>query len=388
MISIIIYRSITEIDAELWDSLNNDNDYFKSHEFISIIESSDIENSAFWYLLFNSGTEIVGAAVLCSFVISLDLFIDEKTKKAIKLIRTLFPRFLMIRCLFCGLPVSIGKDAVLIKNMQYKEEFFMELVKTSKIIARENEAKIINFKEFYSENSFGLSSEDLKGFISSWSIPYMVIENIWKSYADYLQDMRYTYRRQVRQNLARADLMVVGYKNERLDVDHAFIELIKPSELDPDMLFSQYMHVMSRAESVLETLNRNFFVNFLNRSTCSKVIVLKKEALILGNAIIIEEEKKLTFMLVGILEDYRKKYDTYFNLVNAVIAYGINGNFKEICLGQTSYYVKSRIGGKIKPMIIFNHSPYKWINLFLKILNRVIFPELKPETHHVFKGMR
>jgi predicted N-acyltransferase len=388
MISIKIFSSITEIDPGLWDNLNIDNDYFKSHEFISIIESSDIENSVFWYLLFYSGNEIIGAAVLCSFIISLDLFIDEKTKKAIKLIRTLFPRFLMIRCLFCGLPVSIGKDAVLIKNMHYKEEFFMELVKTSKIIARENKAKIINFKEFYSENSYGLSSDDLEGFISSWSIPYMVFKIEWKSYADYLQDMRYTYRRQVRQNLARADFMAVGYRNVRLDVDHAFIELMKPAELDPDMLFSQYMNVMSRAEAVLETLNRNFFANFLNRSSCSKVIVLKKEELILGHAIIIEEGQKLTFMLVGILEDYRKKYDTYFNLVNAVIAYGINGNFKEIFLGQTSYYVKSRIGGKIKPMIIFNYSPDKWIHLILKILNRIIFPELKPVTHHVFKGMQ
>ena len=83
MISIKTYRSIIEIDPELWDSLNNNNDYFKSHEFINIIESSDIENSVFWYLLFFSGTEVIGAAVLCSFIISLDLFIDEKTKKAI-----------------------------------------------------------------------------------------------------------------------------------------------------------------------------------------------------------------------------------------------------------------------------------------------------------------
>lgn len=216
----------------------------------------------------------------------------------------------------------------------------------------------------------------------------MAFENKWISYQSYLCDMRSSFRRQISHNLSKADFKLIGYENKNLDTDHALIEIVKPSEVDPDIIYSQYLNVLSRSDSVLEILNKDFFVNFLNRSTCSKVIVLRKEKYILGNAIIVEEGRKLTFMLVGIQEEYRNKYATYFNLVNAVIIYGIENHFKEIGLGQTSYYLKSRIGGKIKPMVIFNYSPDKLINYLFKILNNILFPDLKLKTYHVFKVIR
>ena len=158
MISAKIYKSVTDIDTELWNSINTDHDYFKSYEFIKIIEDSHIENSELWYVLFYIENDLIGATVFSKFNVSLDLFLGEKVKQAVKRIRNFLPHFLLIPTLFCGLPISICKDTVLIKNKNYKEEVLQELVKISRIISRESGAKVINFKEFYENDKYGLHS--------------------------------------------------------------------------------------------------------------------------------------------------------------------------------------------------------------------------------------
>jgi predicted N-acyltransferase len=385
MLSIKTFNSITEIPSSDWDAANADNDYFKSHEFIKIIEESNIENSNFWYIMVFENNEIIGAAVFSSFIVSLDLFLDENGKKAVKLIRKLFPNFLRIRFLFCGIPISLGKDAILIKIAKYTNAILEAIVNESKIIAKTNKIKITNFKEFYLNEKTGFNHLLSLGFIKSWSIPYVDFYNKYENFTTYLQALRHSFRRQIKSNMSKVNFEAVGIKQEKLDTNHAVIEVISPCDADANTTYEQYINIMSRAGSVLEFLNLEFFENFLKNTKQSKILILRKDSIIIGNAILVEEGNKLSFMLIGIREEFRDTYASYFNILNAVIAYGIHNKFAKIGMGQTSYYVKTRMGGQLAPMVTYNFSSNKLINSILKVFNKLIFPEVIPQQYKVFK---
>ena len=385
MLSIKTFKSITEIPSSDWDVANADNDYFKSYEFIKIIEESNIENSTFWYIIVFEDNEIIGAAVFSSFIVSLDLFLDKQAKKAVKLIRKLFPNFLRIRFLFCGLPISLGKDAILIKDARYTNAILEAIVNESKIIAKTNKIKITNFKEFYIDEKTGFYHLLSLGFIKSWSIPYVDFYNTYENFSAYLQALRHSFRRQIKSNMCKVNFEAVGIVQEKLDADYAVIEIINPRDADANIIYEQYINIMSKAGSVLEFLNLEFFENFLKNTKQSKILILRKDSIVIGNAILVEEGNKLSFMLIGISEEYRNMYASYFNILNAVIAYGINNKFTKIGMGQTSYYVKTRMGGQLAPMVTYNYSSNKLINIILKVFNKLIFPEVNPPQYKVFK---
>ena len=385
MFLIKTFKSITDISASDWNAINADNDYFKTYEFIKIIEESNIENSRFWYIMVFENNEIIGAAVFSSFIVSLDLFFDEQGKKAVKLIRKLFPNFLRIRFLFCGLPISLGKDSILIKNINYTNAILEAIVNESRSIAKINKIKIINFKEFFLNEKYRLNHLLTLGFIKSWSIPYVDFYNKYENFSAYLQALRHSFRRQIKSNMSKVNFNAVGIVQEKLDFDHAIVEIINPCNADANIIYEQYLNIMSKASSVLEFLNLEFFANFLKNTKQSKILILRKNATIIGNAILVEEGKTLTFMLIGIREEYRDRYASYFNILNAVIAYGIQNKFTKIGMGQTSYYVKTRMGGQLAPMVTYNFSSNKLINLILKVFNKLIFPEVNPWQYKVFK---
>lgn len=385
MLSIKTYKSITEITASDWNTANADNDYFKSHEFLKIIEDSNIENSTFWYIMVFEDNKIIGAAIFSSFIVSLDLFLDEQSKKAVKLIRKIFPNFLRIRFLFCGLPISLGKDAILIKDTKFTNSILEAIVNESKIIAKTNKIKITNFKEFYSDEKIGFKHLLSLGFIQSWSIPYVDFNNKYENFSTYLQALRHSFRRQIKSNMNKVNFEAVGIEQEKLDADFAIIEVINPRDADANTIYKQYINIMSKANSVLEFLNIDFFVNFLKNTNQTKILILQKDSIVIGNAILVEEGNKLSFMLIGIHEEYRNAYASYFNILNAVIAYGIQNKFAKIGMGQTSYYVKTRMGGQLAPMITYNYSSNKLIYIILKVFNKLIFPEVNPQQYPVFK---
>jgi predicted N-acyltransferase len=388
MFSIKTYKSISEITSSDWNAANIDNDYFKSHEFLKIIEESNIENSTFWYMMVFENNEIIGAAVFSSFIVSLDLFLDEQGKKIVKLIRKLFPNFLRIRFLFCGLPISLGKDSILIKNANYTNAILEAIVSESKLIAKTNKIKIINFKEFFLDEKLGINHLLSLGFIQSWSIPYVDFYNTYENFSTYLQTLRHSFRRQIKSNMSKVNFDALGIAQEKLDPDHAVIEVVNPLNADANIIYEQYLNIMSKASSVLEFLNLDFFENFLKNTKQSKILILRKDSVIIGNAILVEEGNKLTFILIGIREEYRDRYASYFNILNAVIAYGIQNKFTKIGMGQTSYYVKTRIGGQLASMVTYNFSSNRIINLILNFFNKLIFPEVNPQKYKVFKAFR
>lgn len=388
MIKTVRYRSIREIDPVTWNALDGTHSFFKSHEFLLRVEESGIENCIYWYLLFHAGEEVVGACVLSSFSILMDLFLGPSGKKMVRAVRRLFPSFLRFGFLFCGIPVSVGKDTILIKDKNFRDGIIESLVKEMKIIAKELTIPILCLKEFFLDDESNPGQCKESGFVQLWSIPYMAMDVPWSTFNDYLMEMRYGYRRPLVKHLKKVDFSRLGIRNPHLESDHATLHFGEDQPCTAAVFFEQYLQVMGKATVILEVLTRPFFEKILSfpREKVDLLTLAKGEK-ILGSAILVKEEKKLTFLLVGFDYAYRDKYWVYFNLIYGIVAYAIKFGFKKIDLGQTSYSIKQKVGGKGRPMVIYLHSPKKFLNFLLRVLNRWISPEIRLETHHVFKQL-
>jgi hypothetical protein len=92
----------------------------------------------------------------------------------------------------------------------------------------------------------------------------------------------------------------------------------------------------------------------------------------------------LNFLWTGKKHD-KDAFDSYHNLLNALVHIAIENKCQKIVLGQTSYYPKQRIGANTEDRFIYVKSRKPLVHALLKKLNPWIFPYMKVPALNVFK---
>jgi hypothetical protein len=123
-------------------------------------------------------------------------------------------------------------------------------------------------------------------------------------------------------------------------------------------------------------------MNVMKQET--RTITCKHGDKIYGSALLAEDNESLVFLLVGLDYNNRDAYDVYFNLIYTILAIAIQNKAKRLDLGQTSYYLKQRIGGTCSPVYFYIKSRKRIINYLLKRFRVILFPETKISEHNVF----
>ncbi len=383
------YRSIEEINPALWDSLFARDGLVGRYNFIRSLQNSQIEKAKYWYLLIYRGDEFVGAAALSSFTVSLDL-LNPGLLGIAALVRKVMPQFLRIETLFCGLPISLGKSCICSKYESLDDAIVDCVVFEMERIARANGINITCAKEFSTSRLARTQQFKKHGYFCANSIPRVEINIVWPDYATYLGNMRAGYRRQVVASLRRAGLCVSNpiFDNPSCDPDNqAHLELAIPTAELAAVIAAQYKQVMSRVAVKMEVLNEAFFVLLFESMVDDlEVLLLRKQDCILGAALLYQNGSRLHFLLVGMDYARRDEYDTYFCLLNGIIALAITRQCTAVDLGQTSYYAKSRIGGEAENLYFYLRARQPVINAMLRICRPVFFPQTQVPKMRVFRN--
>ena len=382
-------RSITEIDEKLWDSLLSGSNVFHSHTFLKCIEDARVENSKFWYLLFFVGEKPVGSAVLSLFAVSLDLLSGKLIAQLCKFIRKFFPGFMKIKILFCGTPVSAGKNNLVICTESLKNKIIDLLVNQMKTIAKENKVIMLCLKEICAQECEWLNPDADYNFIRARSIPFvkLYLRKEWNTFSDYLKAMRYNYRRQIKHSLRKLSIKEIDSQfspsNPGKDIPQLIVK--RPGKNDASAFHKLYLEVMEKAENKLEILNLEFFENvFFNiKDICYLVSLVDKEKE-LGSALVMHLNHTMVFFLIGLDYDQNRKYDTYFNLIYRIISLAIEKKCSMLELGQTSYYFKQRCGGSCEEMFFYIKSLNKPLHFLLSFFQPLLFPRTEVNKLHVF----
>lgn len=389
MIEVKRFQCINDIEEAIWDSILPTDSFFHRHRFIRAIEEAKVENSEFWYILFQRESRLVGSAVLTSFTIALDLFTPQITKSLIKSMRRFYPDFFKVRILFCGLPISIGKHNLFIADPSDNYEILNLLYAEMLSISMQKNIKYLCLKEF-DDQFVRLSSSFLKKhFLCFQSIPYVSMDIRWSRFGDYLNDLRHSYRRQIKQTLKKRGWIepCIEMNNSPPEDDKEHLILSHCQAIcNPSEYFDLYKEVMDRAEIKLETLNKDFFKNIFEAMNEEfELLSFVKSKEVLGSAILCTHGKSITFLLIGLNYSKLKEYDVYFNITYALIKLAIDRHCTTLHLGQTSYYLKQRVGGICSNLFFYIKSKNALIQLIFRFFQKYIFPAPKIPSFRAFR---
>ncbi len=383
------FTTINDIEEFLWDSILSENSLFHSYRFVKVIEDSRVENSRFWYITIYKNGQLITTCCFSAFTMSLDLFLVEPLKNLILFFRKIYLNLLRINVLFCGLPISIGTSNLKIVHTEPDPMILKLIADLMDKIARENSIKYLCLKEFKMDELYFVNGLEQFGYFKARSIPYVKLNVKWKDYSEYLSRLRHSYRRKIKLSLKKINLSnPVIYTSSQIPEHPDFPILIIDEKIpfDPEIFYNMYLNIMARATVKLEMLNKDFFINFFEKmSKDYKILYLKYKKEILGWAIITEQNKIMTFLLIGLPATIDKKYNTYANILYGIVYYGISNGFEILNLGQTAYWLKQQIGGKCEPMYVFLKIRNPILNFIIRSLKEVIFPETKTFNFRTFR---
>ena len=382
-------RSIRDIDEGLWDTVNAREDLFHSHRFLRAVEDGKIEDSSFWYFLFYRDSAPVGAAVLSSFVVSLDLLVGERTRKVVEAARRLLPRFLRVRVLFCGLPVSICRDSLCIADSSCRREILDCLVAEMTRIARERAIGFLCFKEFPEEHAAAVEDLSDHGFFAADSLPDVSLRLSWPDFGSYMADLRHGYRRHMRRSLGKlglAEPLPPDARAPGAPPGMPVLALGGPASCPPERFHELYRNVIARAEVRLETLGEPFFRSLYEAMGADmQVLVLAEGGETLGAALLMTQGGEMTFFLVGLDYARRDEHDVYFNLIYGIVAAAIRRGCDRLRLGQTSYWVKQSVGGVPAPVRFYLRAERGWVHRLVRAFRPLLFPTFAPRPARPFR---
>ncbi|HEX5024113.1 MAG TPA: hypothetical protein VFV68_02525, partial [Agriterribacter sp.] len=198
----------------------------------------------------------------------------------------------------------------------------------------------------------------------------------------------HSYRRQIVASLKKAGMefpIISNTNSQPFTHGKSAIRYISIEEFSGRQFYMYYMGVMSRATVKLETLNDDFF-DYVFKALEDK---LKLLAFIHDGEIICVfaftlHDGTLNFLWTGKKHD-KDAFDSYHNLLNALVHIAIENRCRKIVLGQTSYYPKQRIGACAEDRFIYVRSRKLVFHALLKRLNPWIFPYMKVPELNVFK---
>jgi predicted N-acyltransferase len=384
-----IERSIKQIDPVLWDAINASQGLYWTHRFVHCMESSSVEDAEYWYFIVSLGEEPVATAVLSSFVVSLDLLLPVWVQRFCSVIRRIYPSFLRLRMLFCGMPISIGKHTLTVSDKLSAEYVLDELNRAMLRIASDDGIRYLCFKEFTGKDLPTVDSLKNHGYFRACSIPRVELNLRWESFEEYLNSMRHGYRRMVRQSLAQIGINPATesiLKDDNNDSSAPRLVVRRFTREMAAVTHKLYLEVMRKAEVKLEILNRRFFENLSAEMSDDLIsICLEDNDGIQGTALLGRNGDCLNFLFAGFSYENRDRYRTYFNLLNGIIAYGIEHGFEKIDMGQTTYRAKQRLGGKAEPVYFYLRALSPTVQQILRFLNPILFPAARIQKHRVFR---
>jgi len=359
-----IIDNIDKIKKDEWDAVFGS--VPESYLFFKALGNSELLEFKFYYLVINFGNEIVSIAPLFSADFNLDIAVEGRLSGFIKFIRKFFPRFLIIKALFCGSP--FGEYGVLGIKQGFKDnsEVTPWLLQGIKNCAIRANASIVIFKDFLKQDTLFLDVLIKKGYSKVESFPTVALELNFISFDDYLKSLGSSDRKYLNRKLRQA--------NERGKIE---VKIVQDVANEIDQVVKLYENTYQKGATKFEHLTKKFFeqvacdlgthVRFF-LYYCDGKLAAFNLCFIYNNLFI---DKFIGFDYV-----ISKQFNLYFVIQAYNIKWCLSNSLRDYYSGQTNCQTKTRLGGKLIPLYAYLKHKNWFINFFLKLL----IPFFKPDN--------
>ncbi|MCO4820470.1 MAG: hypothetical protein KC469_00280 [Flavobacteriaceae bacterium] len=373
-----ILNSVNAISIAEWESLNCQDSFYFSPEFLGAFEVSN-PNIEFKYILIYQDDRAVGLANIQIIELGIDAII-KNIKLTGFLKRSI--HFLMCRSglkiLFCGNVFLSGEYGIYLNQYVNKEEAFLSISKAIRSISKNTKMHAIFVKDFYHASrkitdhllNFGYSLTPVE--------PNMIlkIDQNWKSYDDYKAALKSKYR----------------VKVKKADKTSAVLESILFNEDDfvkhKKDLQRLYENTIANANFNAQVLNLNTYIKL--RKVYHENFVVKAyffEGKLVGFLSALVNNHHLDAHFIGLNYELNKECAIYPRILNDYVRLGIRLGASQINFGRTASEIKSTIGAIPEDLVCYTRHKRDFINtIFKPLLSQIHIKEFK--QHFPFKGTK
>ncbi len=343
-----IFSSMEEVDLAAWDAVRAPGgNLFTDARFISAVENSMGSQAQCWPVIVEDETG-QAAAVTCLSLLRVDgaLFTGLWLKRLVQSTRWLWPRFLRFRILFCGVPVSVGQEALCIAPHADRGQVLQAIDAALCELAQRLRVWLIVWKEFGPEDCRWLAPLKERGYFQADSLPMNHFEPRFTDFEQYLSARRSKSRHNILRS--RRKLRDAGLRAVRMRGDEGFDRLYS------DEVHRLYDAVWERADSRLERLPAEFFREIARRfGKDAGFTVIYQGERIVAFSCNLADKQRFHMLFMGMDYQLNDQCDLYFNVIYADLACGLRSGVSDICFGQASPAFKARIGCYQRPLALF-----------------------------------
>lgn len=367
-----IADSTSEVNWDDWCTVCDDpSDLAMDPRFLRALEGPMADVSETKYLI---GYDDQGNPVACTcvslFLVDGAVLTGPRHRKMINTVRKIYPRYLMFRVLFCGLPISIGSNSLRFASDREQGPIMDSLIVEMERLAAEAKSPVIVWKEFFDEDCQPLAVLTSHGYQQADSLPMNVMHCSHPSFDDYCSAMRSHYRYKIKKS--KKKISKSGLRVEHITDPERIEELYTPEA------HQLYLDVFEHAKYRLEILPREFFLNLVRElpAETSFTAVFQDEQLV-GLAWGLHLGQLYRNIFVGFDYDLNPTTDLYFNTMMSDLDYGMRTGARRVFMGQSANDFKSRLGCVQHRLSIYVKLRNRTLNWLAHKASKLIFPPHK-----------
>jgi len=363
-ISCRILDSVTKINKQDWDSLFGSGP--EGYSFYQTIEESGLEEFVFHYLVLLRAGKVAAIAPLFITDFNLDIACEGCLKDIIGVIRKLIPRFLMLKTMFCGSPFrENGALGIRADTVEEKASLIKELIERMRAFSREKSIPLIIFKDFLKEGLAGLDVFEAQGFFRVGSFPSVAAELNFSSFNEYLNSLSYSTRKSLRRKLKKA--------NSQNNIQVKVVERVDDIIQDVHRL---YVNTYHNGTTKFERLTPQFFINAArNLTPHAKFFLYYVDGKLSAFNLCLIYKDLFIDKFIGFDYDIARRYALYFLSWCFNVEWCLKNSIRVYQTGQTDYYPKLKLGGKLIPLYVYLRHRNALANLLIRLLARVLKPD-------------
>ncbi len=299
---------------------------------------SDVEN--YYLVAFHEGQPI---GIAHFFVIDMDLAslssdIDADT---IMTLRRYDTTFLQMRTVECGFVAGLGE--AIAAAPEHWRQFLDTLVNALEDVARSSHADVVLVRDIPLSKVDAYQHLRARGFDRLFGFPAAVIPIVWNSFDEYVASLKSESRRRVRK--ARLKLQQPGMKTEVVTDFAAHAEEMLALWHQTNNRATSYQH---------EKLSARYFSEISSQlGPRSEAILIHSEGKLVGMAACLLGDEEYFFAHVGMAYDRRSDDEVYRNLCYLGLERAIQGGYRRLNMGITTYDLKFDIGAMSEPLVYF-----------------------------------
>ncbi|MBE8966707.1 GNAT family N-acetyltransferase [Nostocales cyanobacterium LEGE 12452] len=365
-----LYNSIIDVDLDDWKQVcqTSDSNIYMDIRLLLIIEKTMADFGKFWYIIFyDQNCNPSACTSLSTFKTDLGVVAGKGTKEFITHVRQLLPSFLYLNVLFCGLPISIGKNHLIFEKNANQQLIIKLLDNIMNTIAAQEKTKLTIYKEFTSQECYQLDILVQLNYLKGESLPMHSFKAKFANFSEYCAALKSHYRNDIKRSKRKFEK--TGLRIVQLKDTEKVLQVYTPE------IHQLYEAVVQKSENKLETLPISFFrelaINFPGQLIFT--LVYKDDKIVAFNCSLCTQSS-VHYLFCGLDYSLNAESDLYFNLMYAALDEALKQNVPKIDFGQTADTFKARLGSYQTPLYMYIKGTGYLLNWIIRKSFYILFP--------------